>query len=107
MPSLCVGIRQLNPPSLPKRCGAPIASTPTQSHGISQLFPASPPTLPVALGARNACLVGENLKCSGPALWGCESLWSYDYGHAQHEYTPPVRPPKSNTGKPLANVVVI
>ena len=30
----------------------------------------------------NVCLVGENPTCSVPVLWGCEGLWSYDYGHA-------------------------
>ena len=35
------------------------------------------------LSASPFCLVGENPTCSVPgALWGCEGLWSYDYGHA-------------------------
>ena len=46
-------------------------------------------TLRLALGASMACLVGENPTCSVPPLQGCEGLWSYDYGHAWHEYTPP------------------
>ena len=33
--------------------------------------------------AINVCLVGENpTACSVPALWGCQGLWSCDYGHA-------------------------
>ena len=35
-----------------------------------------------ALGARDVCLVGENLTCSVLVLWGCEGLWSYDYGYS-------------------------
>ena len=42
-----------------------------------------------ALGAGNVCLVGENLTCSVSALQECAGLWSYEYGHAQTEYTPP------------------
>ena len=30
--------------------------------------------------------------CSVPALEGCEGLWSYNYAHAWHEYTPPPLP---------------
>ena len=33
------------------------------------------------LGARDVCLVGENPTFSVPALWGCEGIWPYDYGH--------------------------
>ena len=33
-------------------------------------------------GASSICLVGESLMRSVPALWGCEGLRSYDYGHA-------------------------
>ena len=47
----------------------------------------------------NACLVVENPTCSVRALWGCEGLWSYDYGHGGHEYTPP--PPKHDDRFPL------
>ena len=34
------------------------------------------------------CFVGKNPTCSVPEFQGCESLWSYDYGHAWHECTP-------------------
>ena len=40
----------------------------------------------------NVCLVGENPTCSVPPLQGCEGLWSYDYGQAHTEYTPPPPP---------------
>ena len=49
-----------------------------------------------ALGASNVCLVVENPTCPVPALWDARviPLWSYDYGHAQTEYTPsPLAPP--------------
>ena len=44
-----------------------------------------------ALGARDACLVGENPTCSDPSrhcIQGRGSLWLYDYGYAQTDYTP-------------------
>ena len=40
----------------------------------------------------NVCLVRENLTCSVPASSGCEGQRSYDYGHAQTEYTAPPPP---------------
>ena len=55
---------------------------------------AAPPTFPpntsrrFALGASNVCLVGEKPRYSVPEVQGCEGLWSYDYGHAWHEYLP-------------------
>ena len=41
-----------------------------------------------ALGASKIFLVDENPTYSVPALWGYKGLWSYDYGHACHEFTP-------------------
>ena len=58
-----------------------------------------------ALGANNACRVGETPTCSVPALRGCEVLWSYDHGHAWLEYshTPRARfPPLYITNRPPA-----
>ena len=51
---------------------------------FAQPTPPSSPNTPrrFALGARNICLVGENPMCSVPASYGCEGLWSYDYGYA-------------------------
>ena len=55
---------------------------------------AAPPTFPpntsrrFALGASNVCLIGEKPRYSVPEVQGCEGLWSYDYGHAWHEYLP-------------------
>lgn len=37
---------------------------------------------PLPSHSRDVCLLAENLTCSVPTLYGCEGLWSYDYGCA-------------------------
>ena len=46
-----------------------------------------------ALGASNVCLVGQNPTCAVLASYGREGLWSYEYGHEQTKYAPPLKNP--------------
>ena len=41
-----------------------------------------PPERRFTLGERDVCLVGEKATSVVPAMNGCESLRSCDYGHA-------------------------
>ena len=49
-------------------CSSPLYDSPNTSRHF-------------ALSASDICLVGEHPTCSVSALWGCESLWRYDFDH--------------------------
>lgn len=63
---------------------------PPASRPFSYLVPYLRPYTPVALGARDVCLVSENPTFSVPGLYGCEGQWSSDYVSAWSDYTPPL-----------------